>query len=149
MSDPVPLQLFLAASHPPTLGPHMQGDQPGGRCLVPGFAERPVARPTQPSLLPRADPATCSPCGPGRQERASGLSHPREGSTNGPTPSPHGLPGLAGAGSLQACELTLGTELSGIWSGRQLISKPVLLALSPMEEEVLGPKRSQTGRACQ
>lgn len=36
-----------------------------------------------------------------------------------PTPSPQGMPGLAGAGSLKACELTLGTELQGprSWQG--------------------------------
>lgn len=36
-----------------------------------------------------------------------------------PSPSPQGMPGLAGAGSLKACELTLGTELWGpqSWQG--------------------------------
>lgn len=36
-----------------------------------------------------------------------------------PTPSPQGMPGLAGARSLKACELTLGTELRGprSWQG--------------------------------
>lgn len=44
---------------------------------------------------------------------ASSLS---ERSSHTPTPSPQGLPGLAGVGSLKACELTLGTELRGPWS---------------------------------
>lgn len=52
---------------------------------------------------------------------------------------------MAGARSLQACELTLGTELWGIWSWGQLIPKPVLLSVNPVAEDALGPKRSQTG----
>lgn len=128
MSDPVPLQLFLAAPHPPTLGPHVQGDRP--RRAVPGPRICREACGSAHPALP-ASPSRSShlqSCGPGRQERASGLSLTREGSTNVPTPSPQGLPGLAGAGSLQACELTLGTELWGIWSCGQLIPKPVLLS---------------------
>lgn len=118
----------------------MQGDQPGGgarsqdlqRGLWPG-PPSPACFPGQilpPAVLVvqagRRGPLGCPTLG-----KAPPMLHP----------SPHGLPGLAGAGSLQACELTLGMELSGIWSCRQLISKPVLLALSPVEEEVLGPKR--------
>lgn len=53
-----------------------------------------------------------------------------EHSFHAPTPSPQGLPGLAGAWSLRACELTLGTELQGTPEPELagMIPKPVRLS---------------------
>lgn len=64
-----------------------------------------------------------------------------------PIPSSQGLPGLAGAGSLQACELTLGTELWGTLEPAGLIPKPVWLSLNPAGQDAwTRPERGcQTG----
>lgn len=70
-----------------------------------------------------------------------------EHSSHAPTPSPQGLPGLAGARSLKACELTLGTELQGTsepeLAGR--IPKPVRPSFI-LPGRTVGPRRRcQTG----
>lgn len=136
LSDPVPLHLCLPPS--PTHKPHRQGDHQMSGAWSQDSQKGPRPAPPSPtcfSVLGRS--CHLWSYGLGRQERTSGMLHQCSHTC------PPGLVGLAGAGRLQACELTLGSELWGIsellLAG--LIPKPVWPSLNPAER----PKRCQTG----
>lgn len=122
-SDPALLHVRLCTRLGPRAARTEQaGGPPGFRC-----AWRLTACPAWPYLYPCAP----HPVPPGpwlARECLWAVPFLPEHSFHAPTPSPQGLPGLAGARSLRACELTLGTELQGTPEPPELagmIPKPV------------------------
>ena len=145
LSDPVPLRLCLPPSS--THKPHGQGDYQMSGAWSQDSQGGPRPAPPSPTCFSVLGRSCClrSYC-LGRQERTSGPFPPSGMLHQCSHTSPQGLVGLAGAGSLQACELTLGSELWGIselpLAG--LIPKPVWPSLNPAEQDAR-PKRCQTG----